>query len=481
MRAMKSSASLTRRFFVPEDVDRRLPEKELGTAFDVGRCEVEGWRVRKDGSRFWSHSLVSALHDEQGRLQGYAKIMHDETDRKRLEDLHREKTEADLACRAKSEFLATMSHELRTPLNGVIGMIELLLGTSLDARQRRYASLVKASGDSLLALINDVLDFSKIEAGKVDLEQTEFDLHYAVEGVTSSFAARVEEKGLELLVGVHPAIPTKVRGDPGRLQQVLMNLVNNAIKFTRRGEVVVRASLESQTDDLVTVRFTVADTGIGIPRDRLACLFESFSQVDASTTRRFGGTGLGLAISKRLVELMGGEIGVESEEGIGSTFWFTVSFGRYSDEEAVEHFLHDLHELRVLVVDDNETNCEILCEQLNSWGLINRSVTDGPAALTALRGAAKTRTPFSVAILDMHMPTMDGLALARAIKSDPAIADTALILLSSLQTDERPSSSNTDFVGRLTKPVRPSHLLDTLANVLTCRTHGEHVATAPGA
>jgi signal transduction histidine kinase/CheY-like chemotaxis protein/HPt (histidine-containing phosphotransfer) domain-containing protein len=411
--------------------------------------------------------MRGALRKRDQELRRFTETLQDQVN-ERTRDLQTALTAAEEANKAKSLFLANMSHELRTPLNGVIGMVDLLLAAEPNQQQRRYCDIAKSSARSLVELINDILDFSKIEAGKLELDNTDFNLHEAVESVTQIMGDRAQKKGIELLCRVNPQVPRIVGGDPVRLRQVILNLVSNAVKFTEKGEVVIDARVDSQDDQATQVRISVSDSGIGIPKNRLDRLFKSFSQVDASTTRKFGGTGLGLAISQRIVEMMQGTIGVFSEDGKGSTFWFTVKLARRSQATALrKESSADPRGLRVLAVDDNQTNREILQSQLASWSLRADIAVDAEQAVGMLKTASQSGDPYRFAILDMHMPKTDGMELASTIKNNPLTSDVILISLSSISDQiKREQMNEHGFAACLTKPVLPSQLYDTIVTSL---------------
>ena len=387
---------MNNREYTDEENARKLYteyNKVYETGIPTKRLEWE--IIRQDGKKRFIETSISLIRSSEGQSVGFRGILRDVTDRKELEHEIMEKSRlAEEASKAKGEFLANMSHEIRTPLNGIIGMAELALDTKIDDNQKNIFHTINTEASSLQDVINEILDFSKIEAGKVDIEEVPFDLRHAIEDVANSFVYRAEQQGLDFISFLAPDVPSQLIGDPARLRQIVVNLMGNALKFTHKGEIYLKGELIEEIEDCAKIRFSVKDTGIGIPEDRQTTIFESFSQADGSTTRRYGGTGLGTTISKQLAEMMGGEIGVESKEGKGSTFWFTALFGKQEGKNQISATSEfDLKNLKVLVVDDNQTNRFILMEYLKSWGWLPPLWANIPAAFRGLTPPVPTTRP----------------------------------------------------------------------------------------
>ena len=435
--------------------------------------------AHRNGARITVEIHENLVRDDSGAVDGLVSALLDVTAQRRAEEVLQRQNEelaaaldaAREAVELKSRFLANMSHEIRTPMNGVLGMTELLLGTRLDGEQRDYAESVRNSAEHLLSVINDILDFSKIEAGKLELEHVPFEIRRIVEEVVELLSLRAHAKGLEMTSVLPPDLPSQVCGDPGRLRQVLMNLLGNAVKFTEQGQVVVAAEVIGRDGEKVLVRFAVRDTGIGVAPSARARLFESFVQGDSSTTRRYGGTGLGLAISRQLVQLMGGDIGVDSELGSGSTFWFSAGFERVAggaeDAASTPAVANLFRDIKVLVVDDHAVNRMVLRQHLESWGCRVEEVPSGREAIQCLERASQDGAPFGMALLDLNMPECDGFTVGEMIKSNPAIARTLLVCLTSApMKGDGPRLREIGFTGYLHKPIRQSLLYGALAEVL---------------
>jgi len=424
---------------------------------------------KKDGQLYTEEMTIAPVRSKTGGIANFIAIKQDVTERKRIEaELVSAKEAAEVANRAKSEFLANMSHEIRTPMNGIMGMTDLVLDTEVTPEQAEYLHMVKGSADALLTLLNDILDFSKMEAGKLELDYLSFNLRKSLGELAKILAIQAQQKGLEFILDVRPEVPATVVGDPARLRQVLVNLVGNSTKFTERGEIEVKVQMEAQGVDGTILRFSVRDTGIGIPADKQDKIFGAFSQADTSTTRRYGGTGLGLSIAGQLVRLMGGKLGVESEIGKGSTFYFTVQFA--SGDAALPAESLDVSELAgvpVLVVDDNATNRRILENSVIRWKMKPTVVEGAKAAIQALQHALASGAQLPLILTDAHMPEIDGFSLVETIRQDPSFANIRIVILTS--GGERGDAARCKALGiaaYLSKPFDRLELREVLLRVL---------------
>ena len=444
--------------------DKAKVQAEWNLCMKEGREYSEEFRILDSNGKIrWVYGRAGAIRAEGGEASGYVGTAEDITERKQVEvELRKAHAAAQAATQAKSDFLANMSHEIRTPMNGVLGMTNLLMDTDLNSQQLEFAHTIHASAESLLTLVNDILDFSKIEAKKLSFENLDFDLQETVEGALELVAESAQTKGLELVNFVMPEIPKALRGDPGRLRQVLTNLISNAIKFTQKGEVVIEVTMIEETEKRATLRFEIKDTGIGISKEAQQHLFQAFQQADGSTTRKYGGTGLGLVISKQLVEMMNGTIGVDSDPGKGAAFWFIVQFEKQLAKMDLISKTRDLSNMSLLVVDDNETNRKALLHQARAWNMRVAEAASADHALEQLR--SNLANPFQVALIDISISGADELALARAIKSDPEINKTRLIVMSTwdkLLNDEQLKAANLEAC--LVKPLKQSRLYQALS------------------
>ncbi len=411
-------------------------------------------------------SMEKAVNDLEERTSELAKT-NDKLQRE-IGERRRAEKQAEAASLAKSQFVTNMSHEIRTPLNGIIGMIELVMDTDLDDRQRNIFRTITKEADSLFGIVNEILDFSKIEAGRLELDEVPFDLRNTFEDLAESIAIRAEQRGLELGCFVSPGVPSRLVGDPGKLRHILNNLSGNALKFTSEGAIYIKAEMDADIGDRVKVRFWVTDTGIGIPKDIQGTIFDSFTQVDGSTTRKYGGTGLGVTICKHLAEMMGGEIGVESKEGKGSTFWFTAVFSKQKGQKPIlTEETGDLNDLRVLVADDNQTNRHFLMKYLKHWGCLTVEAGDGKEALAILGESLSSKEPFNLILADVRMPEINGFDLAKRIKTMKALKEIPIILITGVgKKGDDKTCTDIGVEGYLTKPVRQQKLRKAIEAVL---------------